>query len=226
MHQQPAAALQGVHHLLGRPRLVLGERHVVVGRGGEREHRHVGVAVEEHFLHEGLAGEALHVAELGLGVQVVALGLGHELEALGREHVRRLPVLQGVHVVTLDVEDELPLGEGCVGRRRVEGSEPGHVVVAPGPAQRRVGLVEGQQRGGGAGGGRHEVAAAHAEAPGVDADLLDGPLVGQHAVRRQGAGREFPVGGGVQLDGQAGAFGIEAGIVVLAGHVRISVAGG
>ena len=107
-----------------------------------------------------LDGDGLRVARGGDEGEHHDVGVGVEEHVLD-EDVRPLRVALGrVNEVALHVEDEFALVEHRARGNRFEGRFPGQVEVAAGPAGRRVGGVEGEERRGGAAGGYEETAAA------------------------------------------------------------------
>ena len=194
VQQQALAAVEGVDGLAGGA----GGREVerVARRAARhvRQHAHRRVALEEDVLQQPPAGKALDRVALA----AAAVGKIRE-RVLGRAAA---PCALRVHVVQLDVEDELVAAQCRSGRGRLEGRLVRQQEAPAAPAGGREGAIEGRQRGGGAE-QRGEVAAARLTEParGVVGGLARQPArMPRDGVQRHR--RELAVGGGVELDRQ------------------------
>ncbi len=206
-HQAVVAlhALDDAPHVVRRLDL---ERGGVAARGHERQHHHVGVAVEEHVLHEFLGREAGEVAARRLAVGERAAGLGRPVEGGFRGDLQ--PGLGRIDVMALHVEDELA---GLELRRRgrgLGGSDRGQVEEAAGPAGRRVGRVEGEQRARRAAARDQEIAPSERQPLRVHVGRFLRQVVGVPVRPRERNRHELAVAGRVELDRQAPAFRVDA----------------
>ncbi len=117
----------------------------IAARGHERQHHHVGIAVEEHVLDELLGTEAVEMtARPGLGSQAAAR-FGRPLESIGGRCLH--PRAGRIDEVALHVEDELTLAaDSRLRELRLERGFGLELEEAAAFARRRVSGIEGEQR--------------------------------------------------------------------------------
>src|SRR6267378_3315981 len=179
VQQQPVRALELLDYAAHGVGGLDGDGLGVASRRDEGEHHDVGVAVHEDVLDE-------HLGALCIS-------------------------FRGVDKVALHVEDEFVLRRPDLRAREplVERGVLGQIEEAAAAAGRGVRGVEREQRAGGAAGGNQEAAAG-------EIDLLreGGSRFVRQPVRlevsgRERHGRELAIGGRVELDRQASAFGVD-----------------
>src|SRR5262245_5231746 len=100
-------AFHAVHDPAHRIRRLDRERLGITARGHEREHHHVGVAIEKYVFHEFFGAETVEItARPGFGSETAA-HFGRPFESIGRSCLH--PRAGGVDEVTLHVEDKFTL---------------------------------------------------------------------------------------------------------------------
>ena len=205
--QQAMVAFHAVHDLAHGVRRFDRQRRGIAPGGDEGQHHHVGIAVHEHVLDEFLRRQTSEVAaRAGLVVQL-AIAFGRELECrLGGGFY---PGAGRVDEVALHVEDELRFFQGSLGQLRLECRLGRQVEEAASLARPGIGGVEREQGACCPGRRQEEVAPAEAEAIrivrcGFLCELIGSAIGGGERYRL-----ELAVGRGIQLDGQALAFGID-----------------
>ena len=194
VQQQPLAAVERVGAVAGGAGGLEVERVGVEAARHVREHAHGGVAVEEHVLQQGAAGQALDV------VGQPAAALGHVAEGVGAGLLA--PGALRIHVMQLDVEDELVAGERLARRRELEPGLVRQRVASALPAGGGEGAVEGAEARRRAEQGDHVAPARLAETPRAFVERLLRQRAGMARRGVERHRRELAVGGGIELDRQ------------------------
>src|SRR5262245_19854890 len=200
-------ALHTVHDSAHRIRRLNRERFGIAARGHEREHHHVGIAVEKYVFYEFLGSKAVEITPpAGFGGKPTA-SFGRPLESIGRR--RFYPPAGWVDEVPLHVEDKLSLAaEPRLRELRIEGGfsfKLEETVTLPRCSVRRI---ECEQRACRAASRNQEIAAAEAQALCVLGYRLVRQVVTGAIGRRERNGHDFPVLSRDQFGRQPPAFGI------------------
>ena len=208
VEQQPMRAFHAVDdpaHRIGRlDRQRLG----IAARGHEREHHHVGIAVEKHVLDEFLGAEAVEItARAGFGGEPAAR-FGRPFESIGRRCLH--PRAGGIDEVPLHVEDELALAaDPRLRELRLERGFGFELEESAALPRRGVGRIEREQRARRAASRDQKIATTNAQALRVLSRRLVRQAVAGAVGRRERNGREFAVRSRIELDRQPPAFGID-----------------
>ena len=148
--EEPVRAVEPFDDARGGRGLLDGERLALARGRHEGKHHQVGVGIEEDVLHELVLADALQVVEAAGALRRPAgLRLGH-LQGPRRLRQPLGPRAGRVHEVALHVEDELVAVDRRARELLVEGGLARQVEIAAAGTGGRIGLVQGEERGGGA----------------------------------------------------------------------------
>ena len=181
------------------------QRFGIAARRHERQHHHVGIAVEKHVLDEFLGAEAVEItARIGFGGESAAR-FGRPFESIGR---RRFDPSPGwIDEVTLHVEDKLTLvADPRLRELGLECSLGLELEETAAPPHRGVCRIERQQGARRATSGDQKIAATHTQALGVVTRRFVCHAVGGAIGRRERNGDKFSVRSRIQFDRQSLAF--------------------
>ena len=190
----------------------------IAPRGDEGEDHQVGVAVEEHILHELLGSEAAQMTPRTGRLAAERTGrLRRPLERVGRGIPH--PRAGRIDEVPLHVEDELAVAELRGGELRLERGLGLELEETAAPAGGSVRGVESEQRARCAAGGDEEFPAREAEAARVARRRLVREAVRGEVSRRERHRDELAVRGRVELDGEPRAVRIDGWIAAMSRHL-------